>query len=241
MFNQVHKVCMQWNHQNILVYEPFVNIRNLDISFNKGIDISQIYHLKDLISLKLNGNYLKDLSVLKTLTNLEELEIASNEGADITFLMCLTKLVKLDLSWNKLISIQVVSQLVNLKILNISYNNIIDISPLRTQILQLSELVIYNNKILVDQYMKQQICQRYYIRIGTQYMPTAAEINYSQIINTVQIQNIRLICLMQQRISFKKLVKSNNESVTTTKNRITNKLIYLTYQVVTLFNSIMDE
>ncbi|CAL6073822.1 Conserved_hypothetical protein [Hexamita inflata] len=202
VFQNTDKLLLSWNKLTKVITVPLNKIRHLDLSFNKQIDISQIYHLTNLISLQLQQNYIKDLSPLKTLINLEELNLASNDGADITVLINLVKLQKLDLSWNKLNNILVLNSLINLQELILSQNNIIDVSPLQF-LSKLRILVMLSNKVR-DVSCLQKLAHFKNFRFGIQGLPSLIELKLSNKLQQAEIPNIKLINISRKRKNFKK-------------------------------------
>lgn len=146
--------------RNIGALQDFVNLKELNLSFNNIPDFSPLAGLTKLESLGFSGVPVKDLSPLKELTNMKclvfdwnyspeqgrngynldfmsqmkNLEIFEAKGAgirDISVLGDLTKLWSVFLADNLITDISPLAKLTNLKELELSNNPITDYSPLK--------------------------------------------------------------------------------------------------------------
>jgi len=117
---------------------------------NKGIiDISKIYwldKLKNLRKLDLSGNKIIEIRGLETLKNLEILNLSRNNISQINGLEKLSKLKKLDLFENDIVKIEGLEQLNKLEELSLSNNKISRIEGLNN-LKNLQRISLYNNII----------------------------------------------------------------------------------------------
>ncbi|CAL6063508.1 leucine-rich_repeat domain-containing protein [Hexamita inflata] len=139
--------------KNIEQISSLVNLHQLDLSANKGLDLNPLIKLKSLTELCMKGCGLKNIDQIGSLTNLQvldislntlvniksisrlvnlkELNIMQNENIDISPLKELQGLVKLDLRYCKLKQLSALRPLINLQILDISFNSNINITTLQ--------------------------------------------------------------------------------------------------------------
>lgn len=110
--------------------EHFINLRRLDISWNRIKDIKKLSGLTRLEYLKAFGNQITSVAPLKDLVNLNNLNIGGNKLTKIDALAGLFSLNELHLNDNKLTNISALAELKNLTVLNLSNNKIKDFSPL---------------------------------------------------------------------------------------------------------------
>ena len=98
-----------------------------------GVSAGDIMYsdVKDITSLYLWDNQIRDISALSNLPNLKYLNLGSNQITDISALSNLTQLQKLDLSYNYISDISALSGLTNLTELNLRNNQISDFSPIK--------------------------------------------------------------------------------------------------------------
>lgn len=113
--------------------------------------IIAIANLKDLQTLILRWNGIRDISALGMLENLRILDLCANilsQDQDISALAKLTKLSELDLSDNKITTIASISGLKNLQVLNLSFNPIQDFSlNFLNSLPSLKDLKLYGNNV----------------------------------------------------------------------------------------------
>ncbi|MDE0506607.1 MAG: leucine-rich repeat domain-containing protein, partial [Candidatus Poribacteria bacterium] len=142
---RLHAVHMQII--NLSGLEHAVNLTSLRLNRNWIVDISP---LKDLIRLReldlsecLN---IESLNPLANLANLSELSLWDCRLEDISGLANLTGLTKLNLRLNRIEDIAPLRGMVRLEVLNLSFNSFSDISPLEGMT-ELTELRLSNNFI----------------------------------------------------------------------------------------------
>ena len=80
--------------------EYFINLRSLDISWNKIKDIKNLAGLTRLTYLRAFGNAIQDAKPLSGLTNLTQLNLGGNKLKSVKSLVGLTNLTELLLSDN---------------------------------------------------------------------------------------------------------------------------------------------
>ena len=111
-------------------YHSLTTIAELDASYYEITSLEGIQALRNLVSLKLEGNFITDLNPLSQLSRLRQLNLRTNPIANIEPLSKLQKLESLDLRSNQISDISPLAQLTQLKDLNLRDNVINDISPL---------------------------------------------------------------------------------------------------------------
>ena len=117
----------------------FINLRHLDISWNKIKDIKPLTGLTKLEYLRAYGNQISSIAPLAGLERLDSLNVGGNRIAKIDALKNLTNLVSLYLNDNKLTKIDALKNLVNLNALQLNGNKIRDYSPIAAIYPQLKE------------------------------------------------------------------------------------------------------
>ncbi|CAL6002412.1 leucine-rich_repeat domain-containing protein [Hexamita inflata] len=155
--------------KNIDQISSLVNLYELDLSANKGLDLNPLIKLKSLTELCMKGcglktidqigslsnlqvldislNTLESIKSISRLVNLKELIIMQNENLDISPLKDLVGLVKLDLRYCKLKQLCALKPLINLQIMDISFNSNIDITTLQ-YLKNLTHLYIKNCELV---------------------------------------------------------------------------------------------
>ncbi|AEO70106.1 uncharacterized protein THITE_2121066 [Thermothielavioides terrestris NRRL 8126] len=126
--------------------DDLVNLRSLDLSFNKIKHIKHISHLTNLTDLYLVANKISKIEGLSGLTKLRNLELGSNRIRELQNLDCLTALEELWVAKNKITSLAGLAGLPRLRLLSIQSNRIRDLSPLK-DVPQLEELYISHNAL----------------------------------------------------------------------------------------------
>lgn len=116
-----------------------------------GLDtdgIALLAHCVNLKVLDLSFNRIADISPLADLTHLTELNLDINPliGADLTPLAGLTRLTKLKLSAIGISDLKPLAGLVNLQVLDLPRNQVKDLTPL-AGMMQLKELDLQDNQI----------------------------------------------------------------------------------------------
>ena len=129
--------------------EYATNLRFLHLySVGDISDFSPIQNLSDLISLRLEGGEISDISFLSSnLESLTRLGFPRNSIEDISPVANLVNLEQLSLDNNNIEDISPLENLVNLGYLYITDNNIEDVSPL-ANLVDLAWLYLANNPIL---------------------------------------------------------------------------------------------
>lgn len=123
-----------------------VQLRNLDLSFNKIRNIKNIEKLTKLENLYFVQNKITDIVNLETFTSLKNLELGGNRITQIKNLDPLVNLTELWLAKNRISKLENLSTLKNLKILSIQSNRITKIEGLEG-LENLEELYISHNGI----------------------------------------------------------------------------------------------
>jgi len=116
--------------QNLQGIEYFINLRELNASFNGISDIGALSGLKQLRDINLGGNPVGDISALAGLTNLESAQLFGGRFKDITPLSGLTSLSFLQLGGIPLFDIRPLAALTDIDHLYLDGCGIEDISPL---------------------------------------------------------------------------------------------------------------
>lgn len=124
----------------------FINVINLDLSFNNIKHIKHLENLKKLENLYFVQNKISKIEGLENFKNLKNLELGGNKIEIIENLNNLINLNQLWLGQNKIIKLQGLEMLQNLKILSIQSNKIDKIQGL-DNLTNLQELYLSHNKI----------------------------------------------------------------------------------------------
>lgn len=119
--------------------EYFINLKQLDISWNRIKDIKKLERLTRLECLQAFGNQITSIASLKNLINLTDLNVGGNKLTKIDPLSGLVNLKALYLENNNLTKIDPLSNLTNLTRLNLKGNKIKDYSPVKAIYPQLTE------------------------------------------------------------------------------------------------------
>ncbi|MYE90638.1 leucine-rich repeat domain-containing protein [Candidatus Poribacteria bacterium] len=123
-----------------------VNLRVLDLSGNKIVDLSPLAGLSQLTDLNLSTNRILDLSPLAKLPSLKRLDLSYNRVSNLSPLAELPSLEWLDLSSNRITDLPLLPGLVNLQRLDLSKDQLKDLTPL-VGMIQLKELYLQDNQI----------------------------------------------------------------------------------------------
>ncbi|CAL6107610.1 GTP-binding_protein [Hexamita inflata] len=142
----------------------FRQLRILDISFNKKVDISfidqniqelnisgceiniELLKTRLLTKLLCNWNGVKQITHLNAFRDLTELQLQANLITEVSTLQYLRQLKKLNVSYNKITSISALRPLKQLTYLDLSNNELTQADPL-IDLKQLAKLHITGNKI----------------------------------------------------------------------------------------------
>lgn len=137
--NRINHISSQLN--------KFVNMKNLDLSFNKIKNIKNIENLVELENLYFVQNKIKEIKNLETLRKLKNLELGGNKIEEISETMnSLGSLEQLWLGKNRIPRFQNLGNLVNLRVLSIQSNRITKIEGLEN-LVNLEELYLSHNGI----------------------------------------------------------------------------------------------
>ncbi|EGV66152.1 protein phosphatase regulatory subunit Sds22 [Yamadazyma tenuis] len=124
-----------------------VNLKNLDLSFNKIKNIKNLEKLTELENLYFVQNKIKEIKNLDNNLKIKNLELGGNKIGDISEMML--KLVNIEQLWlgkNQIPRLQNLQNLKNLRILSIQSNRIEKIEGLES-LENLQELYLSHNKI----------------------------------------------------------------------------------------------
>lgn len=127
--------------------KKLVNLRTLDLSFNKIKNIKNIDTLTKLENLYFVQNNIREIKNLETLQQLKNLELGGNKIAEISEEMLrLPSITQLWLGKNRIHKLQNLSNLKNLRVLSIQSNRITKIEGL-DELENLEELYLSHNGI----------------------------------------------------------------------------------------------
>lgn len=125
----------------------FVNLSNLDLSFNKIKNIKNISNLTKLENLYFVQNKIKHIRNLELLVKLKNLELGGNKIETISeTMLSLSSLTQLWLGKNRISKLQNLDNLVNLRVLSIQSNRLPKIEGLE-KLVNLEELYLSHNGI----------------------------------------------------------------------------------------------
>lgn len=124
----------------------FINLENLDLSFNNIKHIKHVNTLTKLENLYFVQNRISKIENIENLINLTNLELGGNKIENIENLDSLVNLQQLWLGQNKISKLQNLSMLSNLRILSIQSNRIEKIEGLEG-LHSLEELYLSHNRI----------------------------------------------------------------------------------------------
>lgn len=111
----------------------FVNLEELDLSYNEIHEIEGLENLTELRSLWLNSNEIREIKGLETLTKLKFLNLDNNNISKIEDLDNLVALKELNLENNKIHEIKGLDTLIELKSLSLLHNKIRGLKNYGTQ------------------------------------------------------------------------------------------------------------
>ncbi|CAL6013318.1 leucine-rich_repeat domain-containing protein [Hexamita inflata] len=216
---------------DIDVLSTLINLEELDISRNKGININPIKYLTKLTKLSLERCELMNIQDISNLTRLIYLNLNENSGIDISPLNHLTQLVHLDLFFCGLIDIsplqnlikldylqlnlnsvnvKSLSSLINLVNLNISTNNVDDIIPLQ----YLDHLIILDisGNIIKDFSILQKFINLEELDMSQNSNADITPLQYLVKLRKLKLQKCGLfdISALRPLINMQKLIINNN-------------------------------
>jgi len=133
----------------------------------KGVDLSlnSIEYIPTFTEPQYYGLIKTKRCIFYKMLDLQYINLASNSINDIRQLY-LKNIIRLDLSDNKIVSIKSISNLIHLAYLNLGNNSIEDIYPL-TKLKKLNVLIIFYNKINLNQSLNNLKTYHYLERIKT--------------------------------------------------------------------------
>ncbi|CAL6011139.1 GTP-binding_protein [Hexamita inflata] len=142
--------------QNIDQITSLVNLEDLDLSANIGIDINPLFQIQSLKHLNMSDCKLKQIDQIGSLTNLEVLDISMNKLQQIDSIGLLVNLKELNISNNKNLGITPLKSLICLIQLNLNNCELKSLSALKTLInLQNLDLSSNDNIDITElQYLK---------------------------------------------------------------------------------------
>ncbi|CAL5974494.1 Conserved_hypothetical protein [Hexamita inflata] len=261
--NNLVKLTLDGNGITTLdILSALTNLEELDLSRNRGIDISQIKHLTKLTKLTLESCELMEIEDLSQLTSLTELNLNGNQKVDITplcnlkqlvhldlyfcglkdisALQNLTKLIFLQLQVNQTIDISLLSSLNNLKELYISCNNIDDINPLY-QLVKLTILNISYSKVK-DFSVLRKLTNLEVLNMSFNSNADITPLQYLVKLRKLELWHCNLydIYALRPLINLQKLILSNNYIHDISPLSSLNNLIelYLNENIITDFSSV---
>lgn len=135
----------RFNHISKHVNE-FINLKSLDLSFNKLKHIKNLDQLVNLENLYLIENKIEQIENLETMVNLTNLELGGNLIKEIPDISYLGNLQQLWLGKNRLTKISGLDNLPNLRILSLQANRITKLEGL-DKLTNLEELYVSSNGI----------------------------------------------------------------------------------------------
>ncbi|CAL6002502.1 leucine-rich_repeat domain-containing protein [Hexamita inflata] len=131
--------------KNINLISSLVNLKELDLSYNKGIkNIAPLQKLNSLTTLNIQDCGLQNIDKISSLVNLEEFDLSGNIDIDLSPLYKIKSLTNLSMRQCELKNIDQIAQLTNLEILNI-YSNLLKNIDQIAQLINLKELDISGN------------------------------------------------------------------------------------------------
>ncbi|CAL6072375.1 Conserved_hypothetical protein [Hexamita inflata] len=163
--------------QNLELLKILVNLKELNIAYNKYVDITALKDMSQLLALDLSFCSLESIDTLRSLVNLRDLKLRCNQ-VDITPLQYLSELVRIDLNSCGICYISVLQYLPNLEEVDIANNSIIYIQPLQ-ELNCIVELDARFNKI-VDIHTIQYHPNHNNYHLDFQTIPTSREMYFIQ-------------------------------------------------------------
>ncbi len=121
-------------------------LTQLDASGFSIVNLAEIEHCVNLVSLDLGENQIVELAPLAALTGLTHLNLNTNQIVDVSPLTFLTNLVVLRLEWNQIVNTSPLGELTGLTTLTLDRNQIVDTGPL-TNLTNLTVLGLSWNQI----------------------------------------------------------------------------------------------
>lgn len=134
------------SQEDLKVIAALPLLKNLTLQ-NCGLtSIAPLGVAKELITLDLNNNTIRNIDALSGMQKLQELYLQHNALTDLSALSTCTGLTKLDVSYNSLTSIAPITSLSGLTVLNAETNNITDLGAIGN-LTVLTALSLKSNKL----------------------------------------------------------------------------------------------
>ncbi|CAL6020111.1 leucine-rich_repeat domain-containing protein [Hexamita inflata] len=127
------------------VLASLVNLRELDISYNRRIDIKPLRFLEHLIKLNISFCDVYNIDAMKTLSKIEELDISQCEGLQSYQLENQINLRKLNVSCMLIEDFRFINKIESLRELDLSDNLGIDLTKL--SLVQITKLWLRNTNL----------------------------------------------------------------------------------------------
>ncbi|CAL6077361.1 Conserved_hypothetical protein [Hexamita inflata] len=198
--------------QNVDHLKILANLKELNIAYNKYVDITALKDMSQLLALDLSFCSLEQIDTLRSLVNLKELKLRCNQ-VDITPLQYLSELVRIDLNSCGLCYISVLQYLPNLEEVDIANNSIIYIQPLQ-ELNSIVELDARFNKI-VDFHTIQYHPNHNKYHLDFQEQPTNEEVLLITLQQQEEIQYYKeMIIKYKQNVEQNKLLIQYDQQVT---------------------------
>ncbi|CAL5974108.1 Conserved_hypothetical protein [Hexamita inflata] len=198
--------------KNVDHLKILINLKELNIAYNKYVDITALKDMSQLLALDLSFCSLEQIDTLRSLVNLRDLRIRCNQ-VDITPLQYLSELVRIDLNSCGLYNISTLQYLPNLEEVDITNNSIIYIQPLQ-ELNSIVELDARFNKI-VDFHTLQCHPNHNNYHLDFQEQPTNEEMYYIKSLQQEEIQyNKEMIIKYKQNVVKNKLLIQNDPYLT---------------------------
>ncbi|CAL6055160.1 leucine-rich_repeat domain-containing protein [Hexamita inflata] len=147
---------VQCGLKNIDLISSLVNLKELDLGYNRDFDLSPLQQVRSLTKLSMRYCGLTNIDQITKLINLEVLNLGYNQLLTINLVSSLVNLKQLDISYNRQVDITPLNDLVGLIKLNFSYCELTQVSALKhltnLQVIDLS--FNYDINITVLQYLK---------------------------------------------------------------------------------------
>ncbi|CAL6095372.1 leucine-rich_repeat domain-containing protein [Hexamita inflata] len=220
-------------HTNML--RP-LNLVELSMSGNKGLDITFIQYQTNLTKLCLQYCSLSNLNALKTLSRLTDLNLDFNKGVNITHLQHLTQLTKVQLNCCGLINVDALQTLINLQYVSIKGNQIVYIQPM-AELLQLSELKAANNNIIDIKTIEHHL-NFYQFKFSDQQQPKEALIKAADMARDVNYQIKRLGQLKQQQLKLQSQYRIMKLQISDCLQESGNSREQFSFKAVSLFQQL---
>ncbi|CAL6072387.1 Conserved_hypothetical protein [Hexamita inflata] len=198
--------------KNLETLKILINLKELNIAYNKYVDITALQDMSQLLALDLSFCSLEQIGTLRSLVNLRDLRIRCNQ-VDITPLQYLSELVRIDLNSCGICYISVLQYLPNLKEVDIANNSIICIQPLQ-ELNCIVELDARFNKI-VDIHTIQYHPNHNNYHLDIQTIPTSREMYFIKSLQQEEIQYYKeIIIKYKQNVEQNKLQIQNDPYLT---------------------------